>query len=98
MFFSSVCELIDPVTVIQKPGEAEEAFACEEITQVIKSLFSFRGGRPIVVPKELGLEVLFQAPAELPPWLTEEDINYFATKFKKTGFTGGLNYYRAMDL
>ncbi|KAK4418115.1 Epoxide hydrolase A [Sesamum alatum] len=82
----------------QKPGEAEKAFACADITQVIKSLFSFRGGRPIVLPKEIGLEVLFQDPAELPPWLTEEDIAYFADKFKKTGFTGGLNYYRAMDL
>ncbi|CAA6674732.1 unnamed protein product [Spirodela intermedia] len=34
----------------------------------------------------------------LPPWLSEEDIHYYASKFEKSGFTGGLNYYRSMDL
>ncbi|KAL8054760.1 hypothetical protein ABFX02_04G013400 [Erythranthe guttata] len=82
----------------QKAGEAEKAFESVEASQVIKSLFSFRGGKPIIVPREIGLEALFQAPAESPPWLTEEDLDYFAGKFKKTGYTGGLNYYRAMDL
>ncbi|KAI3449460.1 hypothetical protein Pfo_006125 [Paulownia fortunei] len=81
----------------QEPGEAEKAFASVETSAVVKSLFSMRGGKPIIVPKEIGLEALFQAPAKLPPWLSEEDLNYFATKFRKTGFTGGLNYYRAMD-
>ncbi|KAG8389509.1 hypothetical protein BUALT_Bualt02G0236800 [Buddleja alternifolia] len=81
----------------QEVGEAEEAFASVETTEVMKSLFSSRGGKPIIVPKDIGLKALFQTPAELPPWLTEEDLNYFATKFKQTGFTGGLNYYRAMD-
>lgn len=33
----------------------------------------------------------------LPSWLSEEDIDYYASKFKKTGFTGGLNYYRNLD-
>ncbi|KAK9288346.1 hypothetical protein L1049_016799 [Liquidambar formosana] len=37
-------------------------------------------------------------PVILPPWLTEEDANYFDSIFKKSGFTGGLNYYRALDL
>lgn len=64
----------------------------------MKSLFSFRGGKPIIVPKDVGLKALFLAPSTLPSWLTEEDINYYATKFEKTGFTGGLNYYRAFDL
>lgn len=31
-------------------------------------------------------------------WLSEEDINYYATKFNQSGFTGGLNYYRALHL
>jgi pimeloyl-ACP methyl ester carboxylesterase len=34
-------------------------------------------------------------PAEkLPPWLTEDDLHVFATEFERTGFTGGINWYR----
>lgn len=35
---------------------------------------------------------------ELPPWFTEKDLKCYATKYDETGFTGGLNYYRALDL
>ncbi|KAI3728099.1 hypothetical protein L6452_16728 [Arctium lappa] len=38
------------------------------------------------------------APVALPPWLLEEDIEYFASQLDKTGFSGGLNYYRALHL
>ncbi|MCI64235.1 epoxide hydrolase, partial [Trifolium medium] len=34
----------------------------------------------------------------LPSWLTEDDLAYFVSKFEKTGFTGGLNYYRNLNL
>jgi pimeloyl-ACP methyl ester carboxylesterase len=37
------------------------------------------------------------AAAKLPPWLTEEDVEFFAAEFQRSGFTGGLNYYRNMD-
>ncbi|KAL9675029.1 hypothetical protein QQ045_003228 [Rhodiola kirilowii] len=37
-------------------------------------------------------------PSSLPPWITEEELQYAAGMFEKTGFTGGLNYYRAMNL
>jgi len=36
-------------------------------------------------------------PASLPPWLTEADIEYFAGEFARTGFRGGLNWYRNID-
>ncbi|GFZ13744.1 alpha/beta-Hydrolases superfamily protein [Actinidia rufa] len=28
----------------------------------------------------------------------KDDVNYYAAKFNQKGFTGGLNYYRALDL
>src|SRR6266542_3064200 len=39
-----------------------------------------------------------QDPTTLPEWLTEADLDTFATEFARTGFTGGLNWYRAIDL
>jgi epoxide hydrolase A/B len=33
----------------------------------------------------------------LPRWLTEEDIQVYVDAFTRTGFRGGLNYYRNID-
>jgi pimeloyl-ACP methyl ester carboxylesterase len=33
-------------------------------------------------------------PGALPSWLTEDDLEYYTTSFTRTGFTGGLNWYR----
>jgi len=44
------------------------------------------------------LDVLPVAPALPWYWLTEAELDYYAAEFGRTGFTGGLNWYRAMDL
>ncbi len=36
-------------------------------------------------------------PQKLPPWLTETDLDYFTAEFRRTGFRGGLNWYRNLD-
>jgi pimeloyl-ACP methyl ester carboxylesterase len=35
-------------------------------------------------------------PGALPGWLTESDLDYYVSEFTRTGFTGGLNWYRNM--
>src|SRR4051794_32893389 len=32
-----------------------------------------------------------------PSFLTEDDLDYYAAEFERTGFTGGLNWYRNID-
>ncbi|MFB4319837.1 alpha/beta fold hydrolase [Actinomadura sp. 21ATH] len=44
------------------------------------------------------LDVLPEAPPLPWPWLSEEEFAYYVTEFRRTGFTGGLNWYRANDL
>ncbi|KAE8676696.1 bifunctional epoxide hydrolase 2-like isoform X2 [Hibiscus syriacus] len=51
---------------------------------------------PPCIPKEIGFRGIPVPP--LPSWLSEDDINYFASKFNYKGFTGPLNYYRALNL
>jgi epoxide hydrolase A/B len=34
---------------------------------------------------------------ERPPWLSEEDLAVYVEAFERTGFTGGLNWYRNID-
>jgi pimeloyl-ACP methyl ester carboxylesterase len=36
-------------------------------------------------------------PAELPTWLAEADLDFYAGEFGRTGFRGGLNWYRNID-
>jgi pimeloyl-ACP methyl ester carboxylesterase len=35
--------------------------------------------------------------AVLPAWLTEADVDFYAGEFVRTGFRGGLNWYRNID-
>ena len=36
-------------------------------------------------------------PERLPDWLGAEDLAYYTAEFSRTGFTGGLNWYRNLD-
>ena len=36
-------------------------------------------------------------PEQLPPWLSQRAIDYFARQFEQSGFTGPLNWYRNLD-
>lgn len=36
-------------------------------------------------------------PETLPAWLTEADLDFYTKEFKRTGFRGGLNWYRNID-
>jgi pimeloyl-ACP methyl ester carboxylesterase len=33
----------------------------------------------------------------LPDWLTQEDLDFYVAEFTRTGFTGGLNWYRNLN-
>jgi pimeloyl-ACP methyl ester carboxylesterase len=54
------------------------------------------GGIP-VVPEGGGFLDLCPEPAQLPDWLSEEDIDVFVAEYESSGFTGGLNWYRNLD-
>jgi pimeloyl-ACP methyl ester carboxylesterase len=36
-------------------------------------------------------------PSSLPNWITEADVDFYVAGFEKTGFRGGLNWYRNLD-
>lgn len=64
----------------------------------LKKFLSFRKPTPFYFPRGKGFGDSPDAPVILPSWLTEQDVDYYASKFEKTGFTGAVNYYRAFDL
>ena len=44
------------------------------------------------------LDVLPEAPALPWSWLTEAEFEHYVETFSRTGFTGGLSWYRAFDV
>lgn len=83
---------------IQEPGEIESEFGQIGIKRVLKEFLTYRNPGPLYLPKGKGFGHAPDAPIVLPSWLSKEECDYYATKFHKTGFTGGLNYYRNLDL
>jgi pimeloyl-ACP methyl ester carboxylesterase len=39
----------------------------------------------------------FPEPDGLPDWLSQEELDFYSAEFIRTGFTGGLNWYRNFD-
>ncbi|XP_075080606.1 epoxide hydrolase 2-like [Nicotiana tabacum] len=80
------------------PGEIEAEFSPIGAKSVLKKFLRFCDSAPFYFPKGKGVEAIPDAPIELSSWLTEEDLNYYTNKFEQTGFTGGVNYYRAFPI
>ena len=55
------------------------------------------GGPVGMVPRDGGLLSGRPTPTTLPNWLTEADIDFYVREFERTGFRGGLNWYRNID-
>lgn len=80
---------------MQEPGEIEAEFARLGTELVLKKFFSYRSPGALFFPKSGWGSPDDEVP--LPSWVTEEDLEYYTSMFEKTGFTGGLNYYRALN-
>ncbi|XP_050218089.1 uncharacterized protein LOC126668903 [Mercurialis annua] len=82
----------------QALGEAEAEFAELGTERVIKEFLTLVHPGPLFLPKGKPFSRSPENPLVLPSWLSEEDVKYYTTKFEKKGFTGGINYYRNIDL
>ena len=84
----------------QEPGVADAELNADPRRTLRMLLYSASADarqRPPIVPAGGGFLDHLQDPAELPRWLTEADLDMFAHAYAKSGFTGGLNWYRNLD-
>lgn len=80
--------------------DAELAGRVEEFLPGIFAGLSADAAEPIeslVIPPGQGFADLFPAPASLPGWIDEGEMAVYAEAFRRTGFTGALNWYRNTD-
>jgi pimeloyl-ACP methyl ester carboxylesterase len=89
----------------QEPGVAEADFASMDLRELFRRLlYSASGDAPPNArwrpagPREMRPFDGTEDPERLPGWLEAERVERYAAEFSRTGFTGGLNWYRAMDL
>jgi len=93
----------------QEPGVAEAEFERDANVSVRTLLYSASGDAPRrdwggaaanavgMVSRQAGFLSGMVNPAFLPSWLSETDIDFYAAEFARTGFRGGLNWYRNID-
>jgi pimeloyl-ACP methyl ester carboxylesterase len=87
----------------QQPGVAEAELERDVRATIRTMLYAASGeGAPAnlqlaMVPRDGGFLTRVETPSALPPWLTETDVDYYAGEFARTGFRGGLSWYRAID-
>jgi pimeloyl-ACP methyl ester carboxylesterase len=87
----------------QEPGKAEAELEADIRLSLAAFLYSASGDPP----PERRWRFLFSkserfidsgtVPKTLPRWLTEHDLDVFTAAFKRSGFRGGLNWYRNLD-
>jgi pimeloyl-ACP methyl ester carboxylesterase len=87
----------------QQVGKAENDFAKDPRRALLGFLYALSGEahdsdkwRFAFGPNETILDS-FKVPEKLPSWLSEADLDFYANEFKRTGFVGGLNWYRNID-
>lgn len=85
----------------QTPGVAEAEFEADIEAAIRRITFSMSGdgpGRVVAGILEPGAGFLANTvePATWPGWMSPDDIAYVASEFRRTGFRGGLNWYRSV--
>jgi pimeloyl-ACP methyl ester carboxylesterase len=89
----------------QQPGVAEAEFERDPRRTLGAMLFGASGNAPPrdvsagvgMVPRRGGMMSRLVGDAPLPPWLGAADLDFYAGEFARTGFRGGLNWYRNID-
>jgi len=86
----------------QQPGVAEAELSADVRFTMRALLYSGSGDAPhpadiMMVPRDGGFLTRAATVTRLPDWLRDEDLDVYAAEFERTGFRGGLNWYRNID-
>jgi pimeloyl-ACP methyl ester carboxylesterase len=89
----------------QAPGVAEAEYEENIRTAVRSAFYTLSGDFPAVqialnadsvgmVSRKGGLLARMVDPPSLPSWISEAEVDVYVAQFSRTGYRGGLNWYR----
>ncbi len=92
------------ILYFQEPGVADAdlgADPAETMTRMLAGLtIPADGGADVAGlanPDGRGFVDRLPKPDGLPAWLSQEELDHYIAEFTRTGFTGGINWYRNFD-
>lgn len=92
------------ILYFQEPGVADADLGRDPATTMRRFMCAISGDSPLEELTALagprdgrGMIGRLPEPARLPGWLTQDDLAHYTEVFARTGFTGGLNWYRNFD-
>ena len=93
----------DHIHYFETPGPADEALNAHPREFLTKVFYALSGDYHYLdvwkhPPGTSYLDALPQPPPLPWHWLSALEMEFFVAEYARTGFSGGLNWYRAMDL
>jgi len=87
----------------QEPGVADAEYDRDPRATLRRRIYTSSGDAPpnrpdpyVLKPGKGALDSTID-PERFPSWLTEADLDYMTADLRRTGFRGGLNWYRNID-
>ncbi|HZT66217.1 MAG TPA: alpha/beta hydrolase [Acidimicrobiales bacterium] len=90
------------IVYFQRPGVADAELGGDPARTMRRLLAGPARGSGAATPDMFALDGRgfidrIPEPAGLPDWLSAEELDHYVSEFTRTGFTGGLNWYRNLD-
>ena len=91
------------ILYFQEPGVADAELNADPARTMRRMLGGLRtsgdqgAAMRMVAPGPEGFIDRLPEPDGLPDWLSHDELDHYISEFSRTGFTGGLNWYRNFD-
>ncbi len=91
------------ILYFQEPGIADAELNGDPARTIRRMMGGLRtsadkaAGMRMVAPGPEGFIDRLPEPDALPEWISQDELDHYITEFSRTGFTGGLNWYRNFD-
>jgi pimeloyl-ACP methyl ester carboxylesterase len=85
------------ILYFQEPGVADADLGADPGRTMRRMLCGLRGGHMAAKADARGFVERLPEPDALPDWLSQDELDHYTAEFARTGFTGGINWYRNFD-
>lgn len=91
------------ILYFQQPGVADAELGGDPARTMRRMIGGLRppgdqdAATRMLAPGPAGFIDRLPEPGALPDWISQDELDHYITEFSRTGFTGGLNWYRNFD-